>query len=333
MNPRKASAIAGANVALVKYWGKRNESLVLPYNSSISVTLADFRTHTTVEAVESLVKDEIILNGKPADSDTYQRVEHHLDWIAGSNRHRPWMRVVSHNDFPTGVGIASSASGFAALTVAASLVLQKYGEAQTLSKMARRGSGSACRSVFGGFVEWKRGQREDGEDSFAEPVAGPDHWPDFRIVVAVVDRNPKIVSSRAGMRESVRTSPYYSAWVKTCEEDVEPVRQGIREKRLDVVGSTAELNCLKMHAVMMTTNPPIVYFQPQTVEIMHQVRIWRSEGLFCYFTIDAGPQVKILTLAPSADVIHQRLCQSGLCKQVVVSRVGGPACQTESHLL
>lgn len=330
----KASAVANANVALVKYWGKRDPKLMLPQNSSISVTLDGLYSHTTVEFGE-FESDQLIINGKefgPGQEEYDDYVGKFLAVVRELAGTQLKAKIVSQNNFPTGAGLASSAAGFAALALACSKALGLPTDPKSLSILARRGSGSATRSVLGGFVEWKKGEKADGSDSYAEQIADENHWPEFRILAVITSRKEKKVKSRAGMAQTVKTCPFYPKWLETVEEDLRLVRDGILEKNFTLVGSTAEYNCLKMHATMITTKPPIIYWNPATLEVIHAVQGWREEGLESYFTIDAGPQVKVLCLEKDVRELEKRLKELKGVDDVIISKPGGPAKIVEDHL-
>ncbi|RLJ07441.1 MAG: diphosphomevalonate decarboxylase, partial [Candidatus Aenigmatarchaeota archaeon] len=216
----KASAVANANVALVKYWGKRDPKLMLPQNSSISVTLDGLYSHTTVEFGE-FESDQLIINGKefgPGQEEYDDYVGKFLAVVRELAGTQLKAKIVSQNNFPTGAGLASSAAGFAALALACSKALGLPTDPKSLSILARRGSGSATRSVLGGFVEWKKGEKADGSDSYAEQIADENHWPEFRILAVITSRKEKKVKSRAGMAQTVKTCPFYPKWLETVEE-------------------------------------------------------------------------------------------------------------------
>jgi len=299
----KATADAGSNIALLKYWGVRDPDLNLPLNGSISITLDRARTVTTVSFDPALDVDWLELDGRPASDEARMRASQHLDHLrhlAGVN----WgARITSHNNFPTGAGIASSASGFAALTVAAAAALSLDLSPQALSRLARRGSGSASRSLFGGFVEWVAGT--DDESSYALPLAPPEHWP-LHDLIAVVAEEHKAVSSAQGHR-SAMTSPLCAARVRAVEAALPVVRAAIRERDLLTLGPFVERDALAMHAVMMTSQPGLFYWLPDTLRIMLAVRAWRESGLAVYFTIDAGPNVHLLCEESIAGEVGRRL--------------------------
>jgi len=287
-----ATARACSNIALVKYWGKRDAALNLPNNGSLSMTLDGMHTTTTVTWDPALAADEAVVNGQVITGAPLAKLSTFLDRVRdlGATGHA---RLESVNNFPTAAGLASSASGFAALALAATAAAGLDLDPRALSILARQGSGSASRSIFGGFVEWYHGERADGLDSYAEPLLEPEEW-DVRMLVAILEPAPKPVSSRSGMTLTTQTSPMYSAWLETVGADLEAMRAAVAARDFERMGEVAEANCLKMHATMITTRPTILYWQAPTVSLMHRVMALRAEGLPCYFTIDAGPNVKVL---------------------------------------
>jgi diphosphomevalonate decarboxylase len=301
------TAIAHPNIALVKYWGKRDAALNLPAVPSLSLTLSGWHTRTQVQW--GAERDELILDDEPRTDPKVFRV---LDLLA---QHaaipRPPCRVVSHNDFPTGAGLASSASGFAALVVAgagaAGLELSR-GE---LSMLARRGSGSACRSLYGGFVQWHLGTAPDGTDSVAEPVAPPEHW-DVRMVVAVVSEGPKSTGSTEGMERSRKSSPLWSTWLELGPPLVEQARQAVMARDLEALGTVMERSTYSMYSTMFTATPPLLYWQPATVALLHEVAALRARGVGAWATMDAGPQVKVLCLPGDVQTIQSALAPHAL---------------------
>lgn len=287
---KSATARAGANIALVKYWGKRDARLNLPAAGSLSITLAGLETVTTVQVAAELGADEFFLDDMRQDAAPVSQV---LDLLAGPQRSR--CRVESANNFPTGSGLASSASGYAALVFAAAQVFDCGLDRRALSMIARQGSGSAARSLFGGFCEMHAGQRSDGSDCYAEGLFEADHWP-LEVVVAVTDRARKEVSSRDGMNRTMATSPYYQAWVDTVGGDLELARAAITRRDFEALAAVAESSALKMHASALASSPGLLYWKPATLACLHTVRELRAGGTPVFFTIDAGPQVKAICL-------------------------------------
>lgn len=330
----KASAIANANIALVKYWGKRDKKLILPNNSSISLTLDSLNTVTTVEFDKRYNRDIFILNDKDfKEGEELERVISHLDLIREMSGLRDKAKVISKNNFPTAAGLASSASGFTALSLAGAKAAGKGLNVKELSILSRRsGSGSAARSAIGGFVEWLKGEKADGDDSYALQIAPPEHWKEFRMITTIISTAKKKVSSTKGMNQTVRTCPMYKSWLDTVSDDFKKVKEGILDKDFSLVGSTAEFNCLKMHATMFTTQPPLIYWMPLTLEIINLVLSWRDEGLECYFTIDAGPQVKIICLENQVLEIQRRLKNVEGLQDIIVCKPGEGPRLINNHL-
>ena len=297
----KATATAHPNIALVKYWGKRSEKLILPHQSSLSVTLGPLQVTTTVEFSTERGDDAVELNGKTAKGTERQRVIDAIDLVRAEAQKTLGRRfgramMVSAGDFPASAGLASSAAAFAALAVAARAAAGFPRDLRAESVLARRGSGSACRSIEGGFVRWNRGRRPDGKDSFAEQLFDEGHWPELRMLVGMVSRAEKEVKSRDGMRATVETSPYYRAWAKDAEREVREIVRHIKRRDLEAVGELTERNAWRMHASALGANPPLCYLKPQTLAVIDACRALRKEGVGVWFTLDAGPNPVLLTL-------------------------------------
>ncbi len=318
----KATAKAHTNIALIKYWGKRNEELILPTNSSLSLTLDSFYTTTTVTFSEELEKDRFFLDDEELTDEAYERVTAYLDIIRQvAERPNLYAEVRSYNQVPTAAGFASSASGFAALAAAATKALGMNLTDTELSRLTRLGSGSACRSIYGGFAEWQQGTKEDGSDSYAVPIAPQDHW-DIRMAAVVLSATKKDISSRVGMRRTVETSVFYSGWTDSVGDDLANIKEGIMARDFEKVGQIAEANCLKMHATTLGANPPFTYWHDTTMVVMQKVREMRAMGIPVYFTIDAGPNVKVLYLPSHEEQIQQILRDTPGVQDVILSRPG-----------
>lgn len=245
----KATARAHTNIALIKYWGKRNESLILPTNSNLSVTLDGFSTETTVHFQEDLKKDIFLLNEQNVEGNALEKVAVFLDKVRALSGKELYAQIQSVNHVPTAAGFASSASGLAALAAASAKAIGISLDDTELSKLARQGSGSACRSIYGGFVEWQMGEREDGADSFAVQVAGKSHW-DIRIAAVVLSKTTKKVSSREGMRRTVETSPFYAGWLEQTPKDLQEIKQAIAEKdfeKWEALQKQTVCGCMRQH--------------------------------------------------------------------------------------
>ncbi len=318
----RATAKAHTNIALIKYWGKRNEELILPTNSNLSITLDGFYTETTVHFKEELDRDVFILNEKEISGIPYDQVTNHLQLFRNyANRQGLFAEVRSLNKVPTAAGFASSASGFAALSGATAKALELELDEPTLSRFTRQGSGSACRSIYGGFVQWEMGKLDDGSDSYAIPIAPQDHW-DLRVAAVVLTAKEKDVSSRVGMKRTVDTSVFYDGWLESLPRDLEEIKVGIAAKDFEKVGSIAEANCLKMHATTLGAIPPFTYWQDTTMSVMETVQQLRKDGTLAYFTIDAGPNVKVVYLPEDEEKVLAQLNATNGVEEVIVSKVG-----------
>ena len=291
----KATVFAPANIALVKYWGKRDKELNLPVTDSLSIDLGNLGTQTTIEPAD---RDAVILNGTELAPDNTFAVKV-IDFVNlfrnavnQAETNQPALRITTENNIPPGAGVASSASGFAALTKALDQFYSLGLSGRELSLMANLGSGSASRSIFKGFVYRHAGTDPDGMDSYSEPL--PCTWPELRIGLITVSAKAKRVSSREGMDRTVATSPLYKAWPQQVKEDMEKMLKAIKEKDFELLGSTAEANALAMHECMKASTPPLIYFEPETIAIINKVQKLRQDGLPLYLTIDAGPNVKLL---------------------------------------
>jgi len=295
-------AYAPVNIALCKYWGKRDRALRLPVTSSLSVALPQLGADTTVR--HATKADRFVLNGHtvPASEPSAARLSRFLDLFRGEAEQ--YFDVCSVSTVPLAAGLASSASGFAALVLALDAFYQWGLGRRELSILARLGSGSACRSVFDGFVEWHAGERADGMDSFAEPL--PCTWPGLCVGWVRVSDAPKAIPSREAMERTTRTSPLYHAWPERAAADLATLRTAIRAVDFEAFGRTAESNALAMHATMLDSWPPVLYWHPRTVEVLHTVWQARAEGIPCYFTMDAGPNVKLLFEQGARDAVCQR---------------------------
>jgi diphosphomevalonate decarboxylase len=319
---RTATSISCANIAFIKYWGNRDNRLRLPVNGSISMNLDGLFARTTVTFDPTLCCDDLFtLNGRVESEAAQRRVSTFLERVRALAGKQVFARVVSENNFPTGTGIASSAAAFAALALAASTAIGLKLDEAELSRLARTGSGSACRSVPGGFVEWQAGACE--ADSFAVSIAPPEHW-DLVDCIAVLKFGHKPVGSTEG-HALAGTSPLQHARVADTPRRLETCRSAILHKDFSALAEIIEHDSNLMHAVMMTSNPPLFYWEPASLELMQAVRAWRKEGIPAAYTLDAGPNVHILCEAAAADQVTQRLQGNPAVRQVLVARPGGPA--------
>ncbi len=289
-------AEAGPNIALIKYWGKRPGPRNLPAAGSLSITLGGLRASTRVRA-SSAAEDSLLINAA-SDPQATGRARGCLTELRGVLAASGALDVVSDVNFPVAAGLASSAAGFAALTVAAHAYYGGSLGDLALARIAGHASGSAARSLFGGFVELTA-PRDDGDDIRVESLADAGHWP-LAVVVAVTERGRKPVGSGEAMRRTARTSPYYAAWLESQDDDLALARTAVDQRDFQKLAEVAEANCLKMHASMLAARPGIVYFNAATVDAIARVRALRAAGTAVFFTVDAGPQVKAVCLPDAA---------------------------------
>ena len=324
----QATAIARANIALSKYWGKRQVALNLPAVGSISITLDALSTKTTVAFDPSLERDVFTINGEEVVRDA-ERVSRFLELVRSQAGMDVRARITTDNNFPTGAGLASSASGFAALSVAATHAAGLRLTPAEQSALARQGSASAARSLFGGFVEMFRGEKDDGSDSHAVELAPAEHWP-LSVAVAITSRERKAIGSTEAMMLSADTSPYYDAWVESSKSDVIHIRDAIMARDFAALAEASEFSCLKMHGLMLATNPGLVYWNATTVDLIHRVRALRGDGVPVFFTIDAGPQVKAVCPSEHLALVTRELAAvDGVC-DIIESQLGSGAALIEA---
>jgi len=317
----KFVAIAHPNIAFIKYWGNRDDKLRLPANGSISMNLGALATRTSVTFDPQLDEDVFILNGIQQTGDSLVRVSRFLDIVRELANSPLFAKIESINDFPTGAGIASSASAFAALAMAASSALGFDLDEGALSRLARRGSGSACRSIPSGYTEWQIGASD--LDSYAITLADPDHWA-LTDCIAVIHSGEKEAGSSEGHRIAA-TSPIQAARVADAPRRLDDCRQAILTKDFERLAPVIEQDSNLLHAVMMTSNPALHYWRGGTVEVMNAVRTWRKQGIPCAFTIDAGPNVHVICPTADATRLESRLREIPGVESVLVSGVGGGA--------
>lgn len=318
------TAIAHPNIALVKYWGKRDAALNLPAAGSLSVTLAGMQTRTSVTFEPELGDDEISLDGERATGRPAARVSQFLDLVRSRAGIDTSARVTSTNDFPTAAGLASSASGFAALALAATRAAGLELSPEELSVLARRGSGSAARSLFGGYVEMKPGSLADGTDAHAVAVADEEAFP-LTCLVAVTVQGPKKVSSTVGMNHTMETSPYYDAWIATVAPAIVAAKEAIAAGDFDALAAVAEASCLQMHASAIAADPGVLYWRGVTVDLIHRVRDLRADGTGAFFSIDAGPHVKVFARPGDVGEVKAALREVDGVVDIIEASIGGPA--------
>ena len=316
-----ATAIANPNIAFIKYWGNRDQNLRLPVNGSISMNLDSLFTRTRVSFSPDLIGDSLILDGAVQSGASLTRVSRFLDLVREMAGITHPAQVESSNNFPTGAGIASSASAYAAISLAASRAAGLELDEAALSRLARRGSGSAARSVPAGYVEWLPGT--DDASSYASSIAPPDHW-DLVDCIAVVSRVHKPTGSSEG-HALAGTSPLQAARVADAPRRLDLCRTAILERDFAAFAAITEQDSNLMHAVMMTSTPNLFYWQPATLAVIQSVQEWRSTGLACCYTIDAGPNVHVLSTQESQVQVTRLLQEIPGVQQVLSARAGGAA--------
>lgn len=303
----EAIANAHPNIALIKYWGKRDRTLNLPAAGSLSVTLGPFRSRTRVRF--GAERTRVVLDGRDVSAEQAgAKVERFVALVRShAAEDLGPVEVESENDFPTAAGLASSSSGFAALALATTQAAGLELSRSALSALARQGSGSAARSLFGGVARMQAGSEADGSDAHALPVLPADYW-DLRVVIALTTTGAKDVSSRVGMNRTETSSPYFDAWVDTVEPAIERATAALEARDFETLSHEAEASAMQMHASAMAALPAVIYWNGATLDVVHAVRRWRDEeGIPVFFTIDAGPHVKVFTLAGHEAEVEARL--------------------------
>lgn len=327
----KATAIAPSNIAFIKYWGKKDEELKIPENGSISMNLSNLLTTTTVEFNPKFKKNEVVINGinfnnlDPrfhGDDIRYRRVVKHLDRVRKLAGIYLKAKVVSVNNFPDGTGLSSSASGFAALTLAATKAANLDLNEKELSILARQGSGSACRSIPDGFVEWA------GEG--AESLYPQDYWK-INDVVAIISQEKKDVSSTEGQKFA-SSSPFFQTRLKNINEKIIRFKKALETKSFTEFGQMVEQEALELHAIMLTSTPSLIYWQPETVKLMKLVKKWRNEDLEVYFTVNTGQDIHLIVEENNAEKLVKKLKEIKEVKKIIINQPAEGARLTDKHL-
>jgi diphosphomevalonate decarboxylase len=323
----KATAVAPSNIAFIKYWGKKDEVLRLPENGSISMNLSDMTTTTTVEFDPSLKEDSIVINDTK-EANEGNRAIMHLDRIRERAEITDKAKVVTITNFPRGTGLSSSASGFAALTVAASKAVGLTLSEKELSILARQGSGSACRSIPNGITEWLDGETSD--TSYAVSLYPPEYW-DLCDVVAVVSVGRKEVATSAGMKLAQK-SPFFKTRRLHIKEKIILCKKFLAEKNFPAFGELIEAEALELHAIMLTSTPSLIYWTPGTLRIMKLCKVWRSEGIPVYFTINTGQDIHLICEKPMVESLKKKLTEVEEVKNIIVNTSAPGAHLTNEHL-
>lgn len=323
----KSTAVAPSNIAFIKYWGRKNEKLRLPTNGSISMDLSDLVTTTTVEFSSDLEEDIVIINKQTLGNEK-EKVVNHLDRVRKLANINQKAKVVSENNFPTGTGLSSSSSGFAALTVACVNAAGLKLSEKELSILARQGSGSACRSIPDGFVEWLDG--DTSKTSYAVSLYPPDYW-NIVDVVAIVSTGQKDVSTSEGQK-SAFSSPFYSVRLERIKDKLQELKHAIKTKDFTKFGEITEVEALELHAIMLTSNPSLIYWTPGTLELMKCVKKWRAEGLEVYFTVNTGQNIHLLAQKRDLENLQRKLKEVKEVLNTIINYPSKGAYIIQNHL-
>lgn len=326
---QKTTVQAHSNIALVKYWGKGDEKLRLPVNSSAAIALDNLTTTTTVEFRDDLTADQVELVGDGFEAGEIEKVSKHLDKIREMAKIDLKAKVVSQNSFPKAAGMASSASGFAALSVAAAAAAGLELSEKELSILARQGSGSASRSVPGGVSVWHAGT--SSETSYAEPITYPKDWDLHVLLVMAEDISVKKIGSTEGMALAT-TSPYFRIAVEEAEKDIERLSQAMRKGDWSAFGKVIEDECFRLHMLCMTTTPNILYWRGITVEVFQKLLKIRESGIEAFFTVDAGPHVHVVCQGKDVESVKKSLEELSGIKTIITCGIGEGAKIIENHL-
>lgn len=313
MSKTHVTVSAAANIALIKYWGKQERDGNQPATASLSIGLEDLRTTTTLEFSKT-GQHQVEFEG---DAQAQERIVQFLKNVCKQYEIPGHFHVISENNFPTGTGLASSASGFAALALGMNELVNLNLSRQSTSQLARKGSGSAARSVYGGFVEVI-----PADDAMAVRVMSAENWP-LSVIVGITNSAPKSIGSTEAMKRTAVSSPYYPAWLKTHVADMNEAKLAIADKDFEKLADISEHNSLKMHGTIMTSRPPVLYWLPATLAVMHEVQQLRRTGTPAFFTIDAGAQVKVICPPEYSDVVNSRLRTIPGVEKTIKTRVGG----------
>ncbi|HAU98780.1 MAG: Diphosphomevalonate decarboxylase [Microgenomates group bacterium GW2011_GWF2_45_18] len=324
---RKATVQSSSDVALVKYWGRKDEVLRLPENGSISLILDSLYSQTTVEFRNDLSRDEVTITGLSEEGEE-TRVSKHLDRIRALAGVQTRAKVNSVNNFPPATGLSSSGSGFSALTRAGLLAAGLDLNEREISILARQGSGTACRCSCGGIVEWKDG--DTSEASYAESLYASDYW-DIRDVIAVVSTGRKDTSSSEG-HTLAKTSPLYSTRLANIPKKLFQVKELLAKKAFEELGEVVEQEALEFHSILFTSTPSLFIWLPGTIEVIREVRALRTEGVPAYFTISTGFNVHVLTLPEFESKVEERLRALPSVINILKSKIGDAPKELQTHL-
>ncbi|MBN2556108.1 MAG: diphosphomevalonate decarboxylase [Anaerolineales bacterium] len=320
MGQASAQAVASPNIAFIKYWGNSDDARRIPSNASLSMTLGGLQTTTRVTFDSTCTEDTLRIDHQPADRDAGSRVSAHLDLIRSLSQETRFAHVESENNFPAGAGIASSASAFAALTLAATSAAGLDLDTARLSGIARRGSGSAARSLLGGYVQLLAGFQD--EDCFAIEVAPPSHW-HLIDVIAVTDSQHKKTGSSLG-HQIAASSPLQAARVQDAPRRITACCEAILQRDFHALAEIAELDSNLMHAVMLTSRPRLMYWNPTTVAVMDRIHDLREDGLAVFYTVDAGPNVHCICTPGAKTHVKGELRRIPGVRNILTASTGSP---------
>lgn len=315
----KAKVWAPVNIALIKYWGKEDEELRIPANANLSVCLKNLGTETELEWVRNLKEDMVMIDGKMAKGRERERVVKQLDRIRKMAEIKLRARVVSKNNFPKSTGLSSSASGMAALSLSGCKSAGLDLSEKELSILARKASGSACRSIPDGWVEWVKGK--DDKSSYAKKIFPVDWW-DLRVLVVILSKDKKRISTTKG-HKLAKTSLFYEKRMKRIRKDLRCVKEYIKKRDFEKFGEMLETESMSIHGVMLTSKPSLIYWLPETVRVMYEIRDWRRKGLESYFTVNTGQNVFVFCEPENEDRLVKKLGKVEGVLEVKRDRIGG----------
>lgn len=321
-----------ANISLNKYWGKRDEKLFLPTKSSLTISLSELTTTTFIQKLEHVASDQdiIYINSTAAVDSHRSKIVAFLNFFRQKYNSKNYFNISTSNNFPTAAGLASSSSGFAALALGLDQVCNLELSKKELSILARQGSGSACRSTAGGFMLWHKGEKADGSDSYAEQIFGSTHWPELRILVIIVNDQAKFIGSREGMKITVATSKLYSTWLEKSAQRLPLLINAIAKKDFTTVGHLAQDDWQDMQETMLDTKPQLNYWTTKSHEVINTIKKLCRQGAECYFTTEAGPNLKILCLENNQNKIKSELEKISGIIQIIPCKV---ACNPKIEIL
>lgn len=323
----KATAVAPSNIAFIKYWGRKDEELRLPENGSISMNLSDLLTTTTVQFSPDFKEDEVIIDNQKEENEGNRAIKH-LDRIRKIAKINYKAKVVTQNNFPTSTGLSSSASGFAALTVAGAKAAGLNLSEKELSILARQGSGSACRSIPDGFVEWLDGDTSD--TSYGVSLYSANYW-NIVDVVAVVSKNKKEVSTTEGQKLA-SSSPFFPVRLAKIKDKINLIKKYMKEKNFSLFGELVEAEALELHAIMLTSVPSLIYLLPGSLRVMHMVKKWRQEGLGVYFAVNTGQDIHLICQKKDVEKIVKKVEEISDVQKTIINYPAEGAYTISTHL-